>query len=167
MPTYGYVSRSVLLSLLVFSTMSILTDSGSVKWQVAENTVSNRQADSIKYPVWLTLVSQALKSLPCETCSSSSHCHSMRRSQNAIHVSCSAPWSKSPLCFKERSLVSFGSAKIYCTNSRFNAQNSAVISVDGWRRWCYTGVHSRVHFFTELHLFSEYKNAFLMNVKNH
>lgn len=66
MPTYGYVSRSVLLSLLVFSTMSILTDSGSVKWQVAENSVSNRQADSIKYPVWLTSVSQALKFLPCE-----------------------------------------------------------------------------------------------------
>lgn len=48
MPTYGYVTKSRLLSLLIFSTTSILNDSGWERWQDAENPVSNWQADSIK-----------------------------------------------------------------------------------------------------------------------
>lgn len=48
MPTYGYVIKSRLLSLLIFSTTSILNDSGWERWQDAENPVSNWQSDSIK-----------------------------------------------------------------------------------------------------------------------
>lgn len=48
MPTYGYVIKSGLLCLLIFSTMSILNDSGWARWQDAENPVSNWQAHSIK-----------------------------------------------------------------------------------------------------------------------
>lgn len=168
-----------------------------MKWQVAENTVSNRQADSIKHPVWLTSLSRALKSLPCEIknpCGSPSHCRGVRSSQNAIHVNGSAPLSKGCFgrqvsnknktanrkmtgaaediilmicqkstqvrtenklhhvfpgrwlthqgrkCFRERSLVSYGSARISCTKSCSNAQNCVAISAGGWKRWCSTGI---------------------------
>lgn len=77
MPTYGYVTKSRLLSLVIFSTMSILNYSGWERWQDAENPVRNWQADSIKVLNTVNIGSTGLKNyspVKSNSAGSLSHC---------------------------------------------------------------------------------------------
>ena len=104
-PHTDIVSKSRLLSLLIFSTMSILNNSGWARWQVAENTVSNWQADSIKALNIANIGSTGLKNASPAKSNSAWIAHRAHRFQSMQAQGLSAPLTIGHFAFRVQTKI--------------------------------------------------------------